>query len=76
MPVHVLDSPIDITDGGGSFATRRRFKPYGAELGGQVKDGLGFAGHVGRAASRLCYMRQWHMDSQLGIFLAQLQVSH
>ncbi|HGM7301878.1 TPA: RHS repeat-associated core domain-containing protein [Stenotrophomonas maltophilia] len=70
--VHVdaLGSPVAVTDNTGSVVERRRFEPYGAELGGQVKDGPGYTGHVSDSATGLVYMQQRYMDPQLGVFLS------
>ncbi len=70
--VHVdaLGSPVAVTDNTGSVVERRRFMPYGAELGGQVKDGPGYTGHVSDSATGLSYMQQRYMDPQLGVFLS------
>ncbi|MHC1652682.1 RHS repeat domain-containing protein [Stenotrophomonas maltophilia] len=46
------------------------FEPYDAELGGLVKDGLGYTGHVSDSATGLSYMQQRYMDPQLGVFLS------
>jgi len=68
--VDALGSPVAVTDGTGSVVERRRFEPYGAELGGQVKDGPGYTGHVSDSATGLSYMQQRYMDPQLGVFLS------
>ncbi|WP_258392087.1 RHS repeat domain-containing protein [Stenotrophomonas maltophilia] len=69
MHVDALGSPVAVTDGTGSVVERRRFEPYGAELGGLVKDGLGYTGHVSDSATGLSYMQRRYMDPQLGVFL-------
>jgi len=68
--VDALGSPVAVTDNTGSVVERRRFEPYGAELGGQVKDGPGYTGHVSDSATGLSYMQQRYMDPQLGVFLS------
>lgn len=68
--VDALGSPVAVTDGTGSVVERRRFEPYGAELGGQVEDGPGYTGHVSDSATGLSYMQQRYMDPQLGVFLS------
>jgi len=68
--VDELGSPVAVTDGTGSVVERRRFEPYGAELGGQVKDGPGYTGHVSDSATGLSYMQQRYMDPHLGVFLS------
>ncbi|WP_309250487.1 RHS repeat domain-containing protein [Stenotrophomonas maltophilia] len=70
MHVDALGSPVAVTDGTGGVVERRRFEPYGAELGGLVKDGLGYTGHVSDSATGLSYMQQRYMDPQLGVFLS------
>ncbi len=65
-----LGSPVAVTDGTGSVVERRRFEPCGAELGGQVKDGPGYTGHVSDSATGLSYMQQRYMDPQWGVFLS------
>ena len=39
-------------------------------MGGQVKDGPGYTGHVSDLATGLSYMQQRYMDPQLGVFLS------
>ncbi|MCI1131115.1 D-Ala-D-Ala carboxypeptidase family metallohydrolase [Stenotrophomonas maltophilia] len=70
--VDALGSPVAVTDNTGSVVERRRFEPYGAELGGQVKDGPGYTGHVSDSATGtgLVHMQQRYMDPQLGVFLS------
>ena len=68
--VDALGSPVAVTDNTGSVVERRRFEPYGAELGGQVKDRPGYTGHVSDSATGLIYMQQRYYDSQLGRFLS------
>ncbi len=68
--VDALRSPVAVTDGTGSVVERRRFEPYGAELGGLVKDGPGYTGHVSDSATGLTYMQQRYMDPLLGVFLS------
>jgi len=68
--VDALGSPVAVTDRTGSVVERGRIEPYGAELGGQVKDGPGYTGHVSDSATGLVYMQQRYMDPQLGMFLS------
>jgi len=68
--VDTLGSPVAVTVGTGSVVERRRFEPCGAELGGQVKDGPGYTGHVSDSATGLSYMQQRYMDPHLGVFLS------
>jgi RHS repeat-associated protein len=68
--VDALGSPVAVTDNTGSVVERRRFEPYGAELGGQVKDRPGYTGHVSDSATGLSYMQQRYMDALLGVFLS------
>ncbi|MHC1652680.1 RHS repeat domain-containing protein [Stenotrophomonas maltophilia] len=68
--VDALGSPVAVTDGTGSVVERRRFEPYGAGLGGLVKDGPGYTGHVSDSATGLTYMQQRYMDPLLGVFLS------
>ncbi len=58
------------TDQSGNVIERIDYEPYGALVGGQVKDGPGHTGHVSDAATGLCYMQQRYMDPQLGVFLS------
>ena len=68
--VDALGSPVAVTDRTGSVVERGRIEPYGDELGGQVKDGPGYTGHVSDSATGLVYMQQRYMDPQLGMFLS------
>ena len=65
-----LGSVVAKTDESGNVIERYDYEPYGAVVGGQVKDGPGYTGHVGDAATGLSYMQQRYMDPQLGVFLS------
>ncbi len=65
-----LGSPVAVTDASGNVIERTVYEPYGAVVGGQVKDGPGYTGHVSDAATGLSYMQQRYMDPQIGVFLS------
>lgn len=65
-----LGSVVAKTDESGNVIERIDYEPYGAVVGGQLKDGPGYTGHVSDAATGLSYMQQRYMDPQLGVFLS------
>ncbi len=65
-----LGSVVAKTDESGNVIERYNYEPYGAVVGGQVKDGPGYTGHVSDAYTGLSYMQQRYMDPQLGVFLS------
>lgn len=64
-----LGSPVAVTDAVGNVIERNEYEPYGADLTG-IKDGPGYAGHVGDAQTGLSYMQQRYYDPQIGRFLS------
>lgn len=75
--VHVdaLGSPVATTDVSGNLIDRTTYEPYGGEVGGSVKDGPGYAGHVTDAATGLSYMEQRYYDPLVSTFLSVDPVS-
>jgi len=67
---NALGSPVAETDASGKVISRTVYEPYGGVVGGAVKDGPGYAGHVSDAGTGLSYMQQRYYDSQLGVFLS------
>jgi RHS repeat-associated protein len=65
-----LGSVVAETDANGNVIKRYDYEPYGAVVGGEVTDGLGYTGHVSDSATGLSYMQQRYMDPQLGVFLS------
>ena len=65
-----LGSPVAVTDANGVVIERTVYEPYGAVVGGQVKDGPGYTGHVSDSATGLSYMQQRYMDPEMGVFLS------
>lgn len=65
-----LGSPVAVTDANGVVIERTVYEPYGAVVGGQVKDGPGYTGHVSDSATGLTYMQQRYMDPEVGAFLS------
>ncbi len=65
-----LGSPVAVTDANGVVIERTVYEPYGAVVGGQVKDGPGYTGHVSDSATGLSYMQQRYMDPEVGVFLS------
>jgi len=65
-----LGSVVAESDANGNVIKRYDYEPYGAVVGGQVKDGPGYTGHVSDSATGLSYMQQRYMDPQLGVFLS------
>ena len=65
-----LGSPVVVTDESRQVLERNRYAPYGAQIGGPVKDGPRYTGHVMDAASGLTYMQQRYYDPMLGRFLS------
>ncbi len=65
-----LGSPVAVTDANGVVIERTVYEPYGAVVGGQVKDGPGYTGHVSDSATGLSYMQQRYMDPEVGSFLS------
>ena len=65
-----LGSPVAVTDANGVVIERTTYEPYGAVVGGQVKDGPGYTGHVSDSATGLGYMQQRYIDPEIGGFLS------
>lgn len=65
-----LGSPVAVTDANGVVIERTVYEPYGAVVGGAVKDGPGYTGHVSDSATGLSYMQQRYMDPETGAFLS------
>jgi RHS repeat-associated protein len=65
-----LGSPVAVTDANGVVIERTVYEPYGAVVGGLVKDGPGYTGHVSDSATGLSYMQQRYMDPEAGVFLS------
>lgn len=65
-----LGSPVAVTDANGAVIERMVYEPYGAVVGGPVKDGPGYTGHVADSATGLSYMQQRYMDPEIGAFLS------
>ncbi|RRT95414.1 hypothetical protein EGJ34_21965 [Stenotrophomonas sp. 278] len=65
-----LGSPVAVTDANGVVIERMVYEPYGALVGGPVKDGPGYTGHVSDSATGLSYMQQRYMDPEIGAFLS------
>ena len=65
-----LGSPVAVTNANGVVIERTAYEPYGAVVGGQVKDGPGYTGHVSDSATGLSYMQQRYYDPGLGIFVS------
>ncbi len=65
-----LGSPVAVTDANGVVIERTVYEPYGAVVGGPVKDGPGYTGHVSDSATGLSQMQQRYMDPELGAFLS------
>ncbi len=65
-----LGSPVAVTDANGVVIERTVYEPYGAVVGGPVKDGPGYTGHVSDSATGLSYMQQRYMDPEIGGFLS------
>ncbi len=70
-----LGSPVAVTDANGVVIERTVYEPYGAVVGGPVKDGPGYTGHVSDSATGLSYMQQRYMDPEAGVFLSVDPVS-
>jgi len=65
-----LGSPVATTDAAGNVIERTVYEPYGAVVGGVVRNGPGYTGHVSDASTGLSYMQQRYYDPELGTFLS------
>jgi len=65
-----LGSPVAVTDANGVVIERMVYEPYGAVVGGPVKDGPGYTGHVADSETGLSYMQQRYFDPELGVLLS------
>lgn len=58
------------TDANGNIIEQDDYRPFGAQVAGEAKEGPGFAGHVKDGESDLNYMQQRYQDPQTGRFLS------
>ena len=65
-----LGSPVATTDAAGNVIERTVYEPYGAVVGGMVRDGPGYTGHVLDASTGLSYMQQRYYDPDMAQFLS------
>ncbi|WP_411850305.1 RHS repeat-associated core domain-containing protein [Stenotrophomonas sp. LGBM10] len=65
-----LGSVVAESNASGKVIKRNDYERYGTVVGGQVKEGSGYTGHVIYSATGLSYMQQRYMDPQLGVFLS------
>lgn len=66
-----LGSPVAVTSGPGGPALQAiRYEPYGKVMGGNTKDGPGYAGHPLDLATGMNYMQQRYYDPTVGRFLS------
>ncbi|WP_432592893.1 RHS repeat-associated core domain-containing protein [Stenotrophomonas maltophilia] len=65
-----LGSVVAESDETGRVTKRYSYEPYGAPIGTNIEDGVGYAGHVSDSATGLSYMQQRYYDPDLGRFLS------
>lgn len=65
-----LGSPVVVTRQDRTIVEETEYEPYGAVLNRPMSDGVGYAGHVGDAATGLVQMQQRYYDPGIGRFLS------
>ncbi|MEP6633896.1 MAG: RHS repeat-associated core domain-containing protein, partial [Luteimonas sp.] len=65
-----LGSPVAVTSSTGTVLERMDFEAYGQRIGGTLKDGPGYTGHVLDTATGMNYMQQRYYDPGIGRFLS------